>query len=110
MIGMNLLNRIRPGGIFVNAGRGKLVRERDLEEIARQGKIFIGLDVYSQEPLPIDSPLRGLENVFLAPHLAGPTPDRYKVCAEHALANIRAFQLSQPLDSIVGVTEYDRMT
>jgi hypothetical protein len=71
---------------------------------------FIGLDVYDEEPLSPDSPLRGLENVFLAPHLAGPTPDRYEICAEHALANIRAYRLNQPLESLVGGKEYDRMT
>lgn len=110
MIGKNLLKRIRPGGIFVNVGRGRLVREKDLEEIAREGKIFVGLDVYNEEPLPTDSPLRGLENVFLSPHLAGPTPDRFPRCAEHALANISAYLKSEPLESIVGVLEYDRMT
>jgi len=110
MVGINLLKRIRPGGIFVNAGRGKLVNEKELEEVAREGKIFIGLDVYNEEPLSPVSPLRGLENVFLVPHLAGPTPDRYGICAEHALANIRAFRLNKPLASFVGPSEYDRIT
>jgi phosphoglycerate dehydrogenase-like enzyme len=110
LIGLDLLKRIRPGGIFVNAGRGKVVREKDLEEVARQGEIFIGLDVYDEEPLPPDSPLRGLENVFLVPHLAGPTPDRYKICAGHALENIQAYQQGKPLCGMIGVSEYDRIT
>jgi phosphoglycerate dehydrogenase-like enzyme len=110
MIDANLLNLLRPGGIFVNVGRGKVVRERDLEEVARQGKIFIGLDVYTEEPLPQDSPLRDLENVFLVPHLAGPTADRLNICTQHALANIRAYCEGKPLESIVDVSAYDRMT
>jgi len=110
MVDTNLLNRIQPGGIFVNVGRGKVVRERDLEEVARQGKIFIGLDVYSEEPLPHDSPLRDLENVFLVPHLAGPTSDRLNICTQHALANIQAYSEGKPLDGIVDVSAYDRMT
>jgi phosphoglycerate dehydrogenase-like enzyme len=110
IVGRNLLERIRPNGVFVNIGRGKIVREKELEEIVRDGKIFIGLDVYNVEPLPHDSPLRGLENVFLVPHLGGPTPDRYRICGNHALANIRAYQLGRPLTSIVGLREYDRMT
>ncbi len=110
MIGKNLLNRVRPNGIFVNIGRGKIVKEVELVEIAKEGKIFIGLDVYSEEPLPPDSPLRGLENVFLTPHLGGPTSDRITICAEHALANIRSYQQGKPPDSLVGAREYDRMT
>jgi phosphoglycerate dehydrogenase-like enzyme len=110
LVGKNLLNRIRPGGVFVNAGRGKVVCERDLEEVASRGQIFIGLDVFSQEPLPPDSPLRALENVFLTPHFAGPTPDRITLCGEHALANILAYHLGDPLDSVIGVSQYDRMT
>ena len=85
-------------------------REPDLEEVAARGKIFIGLDVYNVEPLPHNSPLRGLENVFLVPHLGGPTPDRYRICGKHALANLRAYHLGRPLTSIVGLREYDRMT
>lgn len=110
LVGKNLLERIKPGGVFVNSGRGKVVVERDLEEIASRGSIFIGLDVYNQEPLPTDSPLRGLENVFLTPHLSGPTPDRYSFCGEHALANIRSYLLGEPLEGLIGVAEYDRMT
>jgi len=110
MIGKDLLKRIRANGIFVNIGRGKLVREKDLEEIAREGKIFIGLDVYNEEPLSPDSPLRGLENVFLVPHQGGPTIDRISICAEHALANIHAYNAGRPLESLVGINEYDRMT
>jgi phosphoglycerate dehydrogenase-like enzyme len=110
LVGKNLLERIKPGGVFVNAGRGKVVCEQDLEEVASRGLIFIGLDVYSQEPLPPDSPLRGLENVFLTPHFAGPTTDRISLCGKHALANILAYYRGDPLDSVIGVSEYDRMT
>ncbi|MBQ4086211.1 MAG: hydroxyacid dehydrogenase, partial [Clostridia bacterium] len=44
------------------------------------------LDVYEQEPLPMESPLRGLENVLLIPHMGGPTTDRYPYIAK-ALAD-----------------------
>ena len=110
LVDKNLLNRIRPGGVFVNSGRGRVVCESDLEEVAARGLIFIGLDVYGQEPLPPDSPLRGLENVFLTPHFAGPTADRIALCGKHALANILAYRQGRPLDSLIGVPEYDRMT
>jgi phosphoglycerate dehydrogenase-like enzyme len=110
LVGKSLLDRIRPGGIFVNVGRGKVVDEHALEEVASRGEIYIGLDVFSQEPLPPDSPLRGLENVFLTPHFAGPTPDRITLCGQHALANILAYHQGNPLTSVIGLSEYDRMT
>lgn len=110
LVGKHLLERIRPGGVFVNTGRGKVVCEEELEEVAAQGKIFVGLDVYRQEPLPPGSRLRGLENVFLTPHYAGPTPDRISICTEYALANILAYQQGKPLESIIGAAQYDRMT
>ncbi len=110
LVGKKLLERIRPGGIFVNAARGRIICDQDLLEVASQGKIFVGLDVYSHEPLSPASPLRQMENVFLTPHLAGPTPDRYARCGEHALANIQAYLQSKPLNSRIGLAEYDRMT
>jgi phosphoglycerate dehydrogenase-like enzyme len=110
LVGMNLLERIRPGGVFVNVGRGKVVDQHALEKVASRGGIFIGLDVFDQEPLPADSALRGLDNVFLTPHFAGPTSDRISLCGQHALANILAYHQGDPLNSVIGLSEYDRMT
>jgi phosphoglycerate dehydrogenase-like enzyme len=110
MVGKDLLERINPGGIFVNSGRGKVVNQVALEEVASRGFVFMGLDVYDQEPLSPDSPLRGLENVYLSPHLAGPTLDHYLFCAEHALANIAAYIQGRPLKGIINVEVYDRIT
>jgi phosphoglycerate dehydrogenase-like enzyme len=62
-----LLERLRPDSVFVNIARGALVDEEALVRLARTGQVWIGLDVYAQEPLPSDSPLRGLENVCLSP-------------------------------------------
>ncbi|HWZ96097.1 MAG TPA: NAD(P)-dependent oxidoreductase, partial [Opitutaceae bacterium] len=44
------LRLIRPGGVFVNVGRGQIVDEEALVRVAREGNIFIGLDVFSVEP------------------------------------------------------------
>src|SRR5581483_6947488 len=72
-----LLRLIRPGGVFVNVGRGAVVDEDALLRVAREGKISVGLDVYTTEPLPADSGFRALPRVSLTPHTAGPTIDRY---------------------------------
>jgi phosphoglycerate dehydrogenase-like enzyme len=106
----SLLRRIRPGGVFVNVGRGQVVDEAALERVAREGRIQIGLDVYAQEPLPATSPLRGLRNVSLTPHVAGPTLDRRRDAGAFALRNIQAFLAGQPLQAVITADVYDRIT
>ena len=98
--------------VFVNTGRAALVNEEALIKVAKTGRIQIALDVYHAEPLPPDSPLRGLDNVFLTPHIGGPTPDMRKHSGYQALNNIEAFLAGKQSDlkSVVTVKEYDRMT
>lgn len=96
-----LLRRIQPGGLFVNLGRGAVVDEAALIKVAREGKIAFGLDVYSQEPLPSDHPLRGLTNVMLTPHIGGPTTDRRRDAGAFARDNLRAYIEDRPLEAVV---------
>ncbi|MGD9049876.1 MAG: C-terminal binding protein [Anaerolineae bacterium] len=58
-------------GIFlVNTSRGPVIDEGALVDALRSGKVFAaGLDVFEQEPLPLDSPLLGFDNVILTPHV-----------------------------------------
>jgi len=85
------LRMIPDGGVFVNVGRGCVVDKEGLLRVAREGRLQIALDVFEQEPLPADSPLRGLPNITLLPHLGGPTRDRRRDAGAFALKNLRAF-------------------
>lgn len=102
-----LLRLLKPASVFVNIGRGKVVDEAGLVRVAREGRIFFGLDVFAVEPLAADHPLRGLPNVTLTPHLGGPTTDRRRDAGAHALRNLRAYAAGQPLESIVTPELYD---
>ena len=104
------LRLIRPGGVFVNVARAGITDEAALLQIASEGKIQIGLDVFAQEPLPEDSPWRGLRNVSLTPHIAGPTLDRYPDAGVQALKNLQAYTNGQPLTAIITPEVYDRST
>lgn len=104
----DLLRRIRPGGVFVNVGRGAVVDEAALLRIAREGQIQVGLDVFAQEPLPVDSAFRGLRNVTLTPHLAGPTTDRRRDAGAFSLRNLQAYARGEPLQAVVTPAVYDR--
>lgn len=102
-----LLRRIRPGGVFVNVARGQLVDEGALTRVAQEGRIQFALDVFATEPLPADSPLRGLPNVILLPHIAGPTTDRRRDAGEFALRNLRAYAAGEPLEAVIHPTNFD---
>ena len=105
-----LLRLIRPGGVFINVGRGAVVDEAALLRVAQEGKIMIGLDVYTVEPLPANSPFRGLRNVSLTPHIAGPTTDRRRDAGAHSVANLRAYAEGRSLQSVVTPGIYDTAT
>ena len=104
------LRLIRPGGVFVNVGRGAVVDEAALLRIAREGRISVGLDVYTTEPLPADSGFRALPRVNLTPHTAGPTIDRYPDAGLFALKNLRAHVAGQMPDAVVTPEIYDQST
>ena len=66
------LDAMRPTAYLINVSRGRVVDERALVEALRSGRIAgAALDVFEEEPLPADSPLWGLENVILTPHVGG---------------------------------------
>ena len=102
-----LLRLIPVGGVFVNVGRGAVVDEAALLRVAREGKVAIGLDVFTEEPLPADSGFRALPNVSLTPHLAGPTIDRYADAGAFAVKNLRAYAEDRPLEAVVTSEVYD---
>ncbi|MCM2275334.1 MAG: hydroxyacid dehydrogenase [Candidatus Didemnitutus sp.] len=104
------LRLIKPGGVFVNVGRGAVVDEAALLRVAQEGKIMVGLDVFTVEPLPADSGFRGLPNVTLTPHLAGPTTDRRRDAGEFALQNLRAYAEGRPLNARIDLRTYDTST
>jgi len=105
-----LLRSIPKDGIFVNTGRGAVVDERALERVAKEGNLQIGIDVYEQEPLPPESPLRGLPNALLTAHCAGPTQDRRVDCGRFAFQNIGNFFAGRPIEAIIDAQKYDLQT
>lgn len=104
------LRLIRPGGVFVNIGRGGVVEQEGLLRVAREGKVLFGIDVFVEEPLPSDSPLRGLRNVCLTPHLAGPTTDRRRDATDFALRNLSAYLAGEPMQAVITPPVFDAST
>lgn len=67
----DLLSRLADGATLINTGRAHLVDESAMMNELSSGRLNACLDVYHQEPLPEDHPLRALSNVVLTPHSAG---------------------------------------
>jgi phosphoglycerate dehydrogenase-like enzyme len=109
LVGDDLLKLLPEQAVFVNLGRGMVVDEAALARASARG-LHIGLDVYQDEPLPVDSPLRGLDNITLLPHLGGPTPDRRRDCGELCLDNLENYLNNKPLTNLIDLGIYDRAT
>jgi phosphoglycerate dehydrogenase-like enzyme len=105
-----LLSQLRPGAVLVNVARGDLVDEPALAALAARGEVQIGLDVFAAEPLPADSPLRGLRNVSLLPHTAGPTIDWYPHCGRRTMANLAAWLAGRMPPDAISLRRYDMAT
>lgn len=73
MLGPRELGLLKPGSVFVNVSRGAVVQTDALIERLSAGDIVACLDVFDPEPVPVDSPVRDMPNVFLSPHIAGTT-------------------------------------
>lgn len=99
LIDRRLLQLLRDGAVLVNTARGDIIDEAALAEELGTGRFQAVLDVYEQEPLPVDSPLRSMENVILLPHTGGPTTDRRPVCARIVIDDIAHLKNNLPLEN-----------
>jgi phosphoglycerate dehydrogenase-like enzyme len=97
MIGAAQLARLRDGALFINTARAALVDEEALLSELQSGRISAALDVFSIEPLPIDSPFRALPNVILSPHAAGHTTDTYLRQGQAMVEEVRRYLRGEPL-------------
>jgi phosphoglycerate dehydrogenase-like enzyme len=92
---------MRPGAYLYNIARGGLIDEAALVEALAAGRLGgAGLDVFEQEPLPPESPLWGLENVILTPHVAGMTPQYFRRVAGLFAENLERYLAGLPLANV----------
>jgi len=98
LLGDRELALMKPSAVIVNAARGGVVSEDALARAIREKRIAgAALDVYEQEPLPADHPLRSLENVVLTPHLGASTVEAQQNVALEIAEAVRAALLDGDL-------------
>ena len=72
---------MKPSAWFINCARGDLIVEEDLIRALSEKKLYgAALDVFEQEPLPMDHPFLTKENIILTPHTGAATQDSVERC------------------------------
>jgi len=80
---------MKPTSYLINTARGSIVNESALIQALIDKKIAgAGLDVFENEPLPLDSPLFSFSNVLLAPHNANSSPAAWQKVHESTIKNL----------------------
>lgn len=97
IVGRAQLARLRKGAIIVNTSRGPLINEEALLEALHEQRIQAALDVFAEEPLPLDHPLRTAPNVVLTPHVGYCTYENYEVFFRNSIENTLAFLNGAPI-------------
>jgi phosphoglycerate dehydrogenase-like enzyme len=97
MIGRRELGLMRDGAGLVNTARSWLVDQDALLDELRGGRISAALDVFDEEPLPVDHPYRSLPNVILTPHLGAATKQCILRQGQSTVDEVRRFVRGESL-------------
>jgi len=98
LVGAKELGLMKPSAFIINTSRGPIIDEAALLAALREKKIAgAGLDVFDIEPLPVDHPLRKMDNVVLTPHLGYVSEQNYKHYFAGVVEDIRGFLDGKPV-------------
>lgn len=98
LIDADALALMKSTAVLVNVARGRLVDEDALVEALREGRIRgAGLDVFTKEPLPAESPLWGLPNVLLTPHVSAVSRGYWEREVGLIVRNLERFLTDRPI-------------
>jgi phosphoglycerate dehydrogenase-like enzyme len=95
---------MKPGGYFINMGRGRSVVTDDLVAALRSGQLAgAGLDVTEPEPLPAGHPLWSLPNVIISPHVSSGSDVQAQRSGLLLVENVRRYAAGEPLLNVVDI-------
>ena len=103
MISEKQLKLLPDDAIIINVGRGSVIDQSALEAELRKGRLFAGLDVFEQEPIPPDSTLWDCPRLIITPHVAGDTslPHTVDRIVELFLEDFENYCAGRPLVRLV---------
>ena len=98
----SIFNLMKKNSIFINAGRGDTVNEKDLINAIKKKKIYAaGLDVVKNEPIKYNSPLLRHQNIVITPHIAGINNDFWNDQINLLAINLKRFVKLKKLINLV---------
>jgi phosphoglycerate dehydrogenase-like enzyme len=98
LVGAREIGLMKPSAILVNTSRGPICDTAAIIEALKAGRLaYAGFDVYDQEPLPINHPLRTAPNVILTPHIGYVTDENYRSSYPQIVENVVAFLDGKPV-------------
>lgn len=98
LVGANELALMKPTAFFINTSRGPVADEKAIAAALQAKRIAgAGIDVYDEEPLPLDHPFRKLDNIVITPHLGYVTADNYKRFYVETVEDVRAWLDGKPI-------------
>ncbi len=104
MLGAAQFAAMKDGAFFINIGRGATVDEAALIEALRSGKpAGAALDVFAEEPLPVDSPLWEMPHVLVSPHSASTSARENERLTDLFCDNLRRFLDGEPLRNVLDI-------
>jgi phosphoglycerate dehydrogenase-like enzyme len=99
LIGDKEFALMKPGAFLINTARGPIVSTPALVRALEEGRLGgVGIDVYDEEPLPFEHPLRRFDNAVLLPHRGYATVEILQQRYEQAINNILNFLDGKPVD------------
>ncbi|QOR71147.1 hydroxyacid dehydrogenase [Ruania alkalisoli] len=109
MLGAEQLALLPDGAIVINTARAQVTDEEALLAEVKAGRLKVGLDVFTTEPLPSDSPFFGLDNAILTPHVAGGTVQARFAQGATVVSEVESFLREGTLRAEVTSENYDRL-
>jgi len=98
LVGAREIGLMKPSAILVNTSRGPITDTEAVVAALNEGRLaYAGFDVYDQEPLPIDHPLRSAPNVILTPHIGYVTDENYRSSYPQIVENVVGFLDGKPV-------------
>jgi phosphoglycerate dehydrogenase-like enzyme len=101
LISASQFNRMRQGGLLINAARGPVVQTDALVDALNSGKIRAAIDVTDPEPLPEGHPLWSCPNLLITPHIGGSSPEFGPRSLRVAADELRRYINGEPLHNAV---------
>ena len=97
MINRASMEKMRPGALLVNTGRGPLLDEAEVAQALREGRLGgLAVDVVSVEPIRTDNPLLTAPNCIITPHIAWATKEARERLLSVSAENLRQYKKGTP--------------